>query len=489
MADNTYFNFTPYDEQMAELQRRQKLADLMQQQAIQPLETPQSGGRMIAKVSPLAGLAKMLQAYASGAQSRNIGQQQTELGKQDVQNAMSLMDQLQAGKQATVSPDQALQASMSQAPTAQQPNTPYSNSEQRAFLAAQSVAGGPRTRALAQALLQSAQKENPYSKINPGDYTPESLRAYNTTVTTGNPVGDVSLLVPRVSANTQATIDAEEKRQLRQLGFDQYKFQNLSADQQNNFRIALSNNDLARARQIYETGSAPAGPIISGVNAGQTAVSPTTQRPVSAPVAASGQVVTGQPAAQIPAAQNQSASPTKSVPLIQTNIPPKDKNALLLAQPDEQQKAYGVTGSIDRMLDSIGKLKNQPGLNSILGTVASRTPNITEAAGNAQSSFNTLLNQAAVAALNEMRAASKTGGAVGNVTEKEWPILQSQLANLSQSQSPDQFRKNLDDLETYLNQVRKRTVGGYETIYGNLPPMQMGESSASYPSGSVRLKK
>jgi hypothetical protein len=49
--------------------------------------------------------------------------------------------------------------------------------------------------------------------------------------------------------------------------------------------------------------------------------------------------------------------------------------------------------------------------------------------------------------LAAMRAASPTGGALGNVTEKELAMLQAAGSNLEVGQSGDQFRSNLDRLE------------------------------------------
>ena len=46
-------------------------------------------------------------------------------------------------------------------------------------------------------------------------------------------------------------------------------------------------------------------------------------------------------------------------------------------------------------------------------------------------------------ALNEMRANSPTGGALGNVTERELGLLQSTVASLELSQSKEQFLENL----------------------------------------------
>jgi hypothetical protein len=49
--------------------------------------------------------------------------------------------------------------------------------------------------------------------------------------------------------------------------------------------------------------------------------------------------------------------------------------------------------------------------------------------------------------LQAMREASPTGGALGQVSENENRLLQSVLGNLEQSQSPEQFRRNLERVQ------------------------------------------
>ncbi len=55
--------------------------------------------------------------------------------------------------------------------------------------------------------------------------------------------------------------------------------------------------------------------------------------------------------------------------------------------------------------------------------------------------------------LNSMRANSPTGGALGNVTEKELILLQNQMGALSRSQSKEKFEENLTKFEQTYNDV------------------------------------
>ena len=70
---NKYVNFnapSPYASQQADLERRQRLAELMQQQAMQPIETNNTS------ITPTQGLAKVLKSYLSAKQLDKINKEQ-----------------------------------------------------------------------------------------------------------------------------------------------------------------------------------------------------------------------------------------------------------------------------------------------------------------------------------------------------------------------------------------------------------------------------
>ena len=73
-------------------------------------------------------------------------------------------------------------------------------------------------------------------------------------------------------------------------------------------------------------------------------------------------------------------------------------------------------------------------------------------------------------ALNEMRANSPTGGALGNVTERELALLQSTVASLELSQSREQFLENLALVEEQFNRVIHGPEGAAPGEDPNLEP-------------------
>lgn len=70
----------PYDSELAAIARREKMAQIMQQQALQPLEINSFQGFQ-APISPLQGLAKVLQMYAGMTASDRGDDARAELGR------------------------------------------------------------------------------------------------------------------------------------------------------------------------------------------------------------------------------------------------------------------------------------------------------------------------------------------------------------------------------------------------------------------------
>lgn len=76
--------------------------------------------------------------------------------------------------------------------------------------------------------------------------------------------------------------------------------------------------------------------------------------------------------------------------------------------------------------------------------------------------------------LQQMRDSSPTGGALGQVTERELALLQAVLASLKQSQSDEQFVQNLDNLERQYRASMQRIALAYEQDFGQAPPAAPG---------------
>jgi hypothetical protein len=81
MAEQVSFTLpSPYQAEMADIARRQRMAELMQQQAFQPAETFSYNG-IQARTSPLTGIAKALQGYMAVKTQKDLANEQKALGE------------------------------------------------------------------------------------------------------------------------------------------------------------------------------------------------------------------------------------------------------------------------------------------------------------------------------------------------------------------------------------------------------------------------
>ena len=85
---NTDINLSPYTAESEAIARRMKMAELLQQQAMQPLETPGMAGGYQLAVSPYAGLAKILQGYTSMQAGKSAEAERKALGERYRQERM-----------------------------------------------------------------------------------------------------------------------------------------------------------------------------------------------------------------------------------------------------------------------------------------------------------------------------------------------------------------------------------------------------------------
>lgn len=124
---------------------------------------------------------------------------------------------------------------------------------------------------------------------------------------------------------------------------------------------------------------------------------------------------------------------------------------------------------LDRLAQQANEVKNHPGLSHITG-LAGVLPNVPGMSGaDAQAKLNTLKSQVGFSVLQAMREASKTGGALGSITEGEHKILQNNLAELENAQSEKQFKQALDKIITFSEGSKDRLRAAYEQDYSRIP--------------------
>lgn len=109
-------------------------------------------------------------------------------------------------------------------------------------------------------------------------------------------------------------------------------------------------------------------------------------------------------------------------------------------------RATNIVSTVDEALNLVngrtaGPLGQQ--LKAIGGT----------GAADLESKLKTVKSLLAVTELQKIREASKTGGALGNVSNKDIDLLESTIANLDQKQSPDSLKKGLQKVQEIYTKI------------------------------------
>lgn len=339
----------------------------------------------------------------------------------------------------------------------------------------------------------------PIAHLNPMDATPESIAAMKAS-------GDPWELRRRVTPNA----DLGNQMQRAQLQARLFMWGNMSANQRAELERDIQKFNLDASKFGYESGiqmppmSVPGASVPTPEVSGPSPLTAPQPAPKAAPRPAQG--IQGFTPGPVPSAgadvQGTANSEQAAIAALQdaakrgktgtvyldqpqgpgiapapsggplsprpgSAISPKEQQKLELERPQAERALSMANSFLDTALASIGNLeKNKSGLSGVTGPIAGRLPSIAKDSSNAQSDLDALKAQLSVQGLQAMRDMSKTGGAVGQVTEKEWPRLEAMIGALGQAQTTDQFIQRLQAVKAKLMEIKQISQKAYADTYG-----------------------
>lgn len=149
-------------------------------------------------------------------------------------------------------------------------------------------------------------------------------------------------------------------------------------------------------------------------------------------------------------------------------------------QPQAQMALQNSLGALSRLSGTAQEIQQSPGLDKITG-IMGLVPNWPGGeAANTQAKLDQLKSEAAFTVLQAMRDASKTGGAVGQVSNFEEQMLQDNLAALSRAQSADEYRRQLQKITNFANVTSANMQFAYQQTYGGAPGLDPNELGDYY---------
>jgi hypothetical protein len=512
-----------YGVEVAANDRRRRLAEMMGQGAMEPIQTQTAGG-MAVPVSPMQALAKVMQGYMAGKGVQQADSRQKALAEMLRGERASVMERATAAARGT--PDQWAGSNAPGDAPVMTPGTPGSAANAYAVMMAsrdpmQAAAGQA---AWLKTLENQKLRPNEIIKSPDGrvimDNPVIEHRPLETTGPDGSPVTTFfnprqppSAPLPRPVTPQQVTTagltgapQTEFVNPFQQRGPLQQPVKlnmvNTGATQQpvnpytqqgpiqntlspfqaaelpimrQNAATAAGQLNNAQANTYFNTGMLPAG---GGLPGGAALNGLPQMAPQAAPRAAGapqGQV--GAPA-QPQGRTGQYAAATQ--PPARQAVTPKveaereaDRPQATQALQSLDQFSRGVLADIDYLLDFKDDGKADPagakgvaGLSGITGPVMGRLPSVRGDSTNAQTRLDALKGKLSIQELQRMRDASKTGGAVGQVTEKEWPRLENAMTALGQAATTDEFLRRLKEARAVVKDIQKNAGTAFRMTYG-----------------------
>ena len=154
-------------------------------------------------------------------------------------------------------------------------------------------------------------------------------------------------------------------------------------------------------------------------------------------------------------------------------LDPKTKAKFDQAYPQAIRNLQSSTTELDKDIADVQSLINdEEGLNAITGVYGAYTPNVSKAARRAQATYDKIRAGAGFSALQAMRDASPTGGALGNVSNQEGAKLEQSVAAFAQVQDADDLRDVLRQYLIDLKMAQENVRAAFDETYsyrGEMP--------------------
>lgn len=175
------------------------------------------------------------------------------------------------------------------------------------------------------------------------------------------------------------------------------------------------------------------------------------------------------------------------------SLPPKEIQKREAALPQATTAVTGFEKKTDSFVKDLTALRDHPGLSQITGIAAGRMPGITAEGRAAQALYDKVIAKGGFQALQDLRDASKTGGALGNVSNQEGKQLTASFSAIDRRQDAADVRSALDQAIGDVQGARTRLREAYDMTYsykgGEAPvPRSPGAAPAAAPAAGGEWK-
>jgi hypothetical protein len=155
-------------------------------------------------------------------------------------------------------------------------------------------------------------------------------------------------------------------------------------------------------------------------------------------------------------------------------IAPKELQKREAALPAATSAIKGFEAKSDSFIQDLQKLRDHPGLSQITGVAAGRLPALTSEGRAAQALYDKIVAKGGFQALQDLRDASKTGGALGNVSNQEGKQLSASFAAIQRTQDAKDVQAATDQAIGDVQGAKTRMRAAYDSTYSYKRPAANG---------------
>ena len=160
------------------------------------------------------------------------------------------------------------------------------------------------------------------------------------------------------------------------------------------------------------------------------------------------------------------------------DLPPKEIQKREAAYPQATTALTNFESNASKFVKDLQALIDHPGLPSITGIAAGRLPGITDEGRAAQALYDKIVAKGGFQMLQDIRAASKTGGGLGAVSNQEGTQLKAAFAAIDRRQEAADVKKALQSALEDLEGSKTRMREAYDMTY---------EYKANKPAGAATM--
>jgi hypothetical protein len=165
-------------------------------------------------------------------------------------------------------------------------------------------------------------------------------------------------------------------------------------------------------------------------------------------------------------------------PQFMESLTPKERQNREAKFPQATSAVKTFETTSNTLIKDLETLAKHPGLSSITGIAAGRLPGITSAGREAEALFDKISARGGFQELQNMRQASPTGGALGNVSNQEGAQLRQAFAALDRRQDAASVRKAISDAINQIRASQQTIKEAYDMTY----EYKQGGGAASAPA-------